>query len=81
MPDRPYIVQTDIIVARRKRIHAVHDPGGVPVFHARHLIEVMDWLVNNDVHHARFTDDETTYDVSFVACAPGAPFTDGEPHG
>ncbi len=75
--NHPYVVQTDIYIARRKRMHAVIDPAGRPVFHAPLLLDVLDWLADKDVHTARFTDEETTYDISFVIHAPPKPPTGG----
>ncbi|HET98796.1 MAG TPA: hypothetical protein ENH89_00180 [Aurantimonas coralicida] len=60
-----YEVQLDINIARRKRMHSVFDPAGIPVFHAPLVLQVLNWLHEQDIHSVRFTDDETTYDVTF----------------
>ncbi len=75
--NRPYVVQTDIKFARRKRVHEVIDPSGLPVFHAPLLMDVLDWLTDKNVHAARFTDEESTYDISFANHAPPKPLTEG----
>lgn len=63
--NRPFVVQVDIYIARRKRMHSVLDPSGRPVFHAPLVIDVLDWLREQDIKQALFTDDETTYLVRF----------------
>ena len=75
--NHPYVVQTDIKFARRKRMHEVIDPSGRPVFHAPLLMDVLDWLTDKDVHAARFTDEESTYDISFAIHVPPRPLTEG----
>ena len=59
-----YTVQTDIYIARRTRLHAVHDQFGTPVYHGPHLMNVFDWLFENDITTARFTDEESAYLVT-----------------
>ena len=68
-----YEVQLDLYVARRKRMHAIFDPAGVPVYHAPLVIQVLDWLADKDVTMARFTDDERTYHVEFRCCVHDNP--------
>ena len=60
-----HTVQVDIYFARRKRLHTVYDHAGAPVFSDPHLMNVLDWLVEQDVTTARFTDDQVTYLVTF----------------
>ena len=60
-----YAVQTDIYIARRKRLHAVHDPSGTPVYHDPHLMNVLEWLTEQGITTARFTDDQVAYLVTF----------------
>ncbi|HDZ44099.1 MAG TPA: hypothetical protein ENH80_09175 [Phycisphaerae bacterium] len=74
-PDVPRLheVQTDIYIARRRRLHAVNDPTGVPVFHGPRIIEVLDWLADNDVNRVRFTDDALAFEVTFERCTLEQP--------
>ena len=58
-------VQTDIYIARRKRVHTVYDQNDEPVYSDPHLMNVLDWLFENDVKTARFADDTSAYLVTF----------------
>ena len=58
-------VQTDIYFARRKRLHTVYDQAGEPVYSDPHLMNVFDWLAEQDITTARFADDATAYLVTF----------------
>lgn len=60
-----YVVSVDLYIARRRRIHEVRDPNGVAVFHAPHIIQVLEWLVDNDIGVAEFTDDDACFVVNF----------------
>lgn len=62
---RLYEVQLDIYIARRKRMHAIYDLSGVPVFHAPHLLQILNWFHEQGVTSATFTDDESAYVVTF----------------
>ncbi len=68
-----YEVQLDLYIARRKRMHAIFDPQGVPVYHAPLVIQIFDWLADKDVTSARFTDDEAIYQVAFRRVLSGNP--------
>ncbi len=68
-----YKVELDLYIARRKRMHSVLDPHGIPAFHAPHMIDVLEWLADKGVTSATFTDGETTYAVSFVKRRPNTP--------
>ncbi len=63
--NHPYVVELDLYIARRRRLHEVRRPDGIAVFHAAHVVQVLDWLVDNDIGSAEFTDDETTFLVTF----------------
>ncbi len=65
-PEAPHTVQVDIYIARRKRVHAVHDQYGVPVFHDPHIMNVFDWLAEQDICTARLTDDSSAFVVTFT---------------
>lgn len=58
-------VQVDVYIARRKRMHSVYDAEGIPVFHGPHILQVLDWLFEQDIRQALFTDEDTTYLVKF----------------
>lgn len=60
-----FVVETDLYIARRKRLHAVTNSDGKSVFHAPHVLQVLDFLTDNDIRQAVFTDDDTRYLVSF----------------
>ncbi len=68
--DRSYEVQTDIYIARRKRMHSVFDSAGIPVFHAPHVLQVLEWLADQDIRKATFTDDDATFDITFARRVP-----------
>jgi len=74
-PDRLHEVQLDIYIARRKRMHAIFDPNGIPVFHAPLIMQVMEWLADKEITRVRFTDDDTAYEVTFQPCALEQPPT------
>ncbi len=71
--NRPHTVQADIYVARRKRIHQIIDPAGLAVFSAPHILDVLVWLADKDLTTARFTDEETSFTVTFFPCSPEPP--------
>ena len=60
-----HTVQVDIYIARRKRMHQVVDPAGVVVWSDPHLMNVLDWLSEQGLTSAIFTDEESTFEVSF----------------
>lgn len=64
-PDQLHTVQADIYIARRKRMHQVVSPAGVVVWSDPHLMNVFDWLAEKDINSAVFTDEESTFEVSF----------------
>lgn len=68
-PTAMFEVQLDLYIARRQRMHSVFDPDGNPVFHDKLILNVMEWLADKGVRCARFTDDETTYIVTFEPVA------------
>lgn len=78
-PEALYTVETDIYIARRRRVHAVNDARGKPVFHDPHILQVLDWLVEQDVTTARFTDDATAFVITFER-VPLEPDPESEPH-
>ncbi len=81
-PDiRPYVVELDLYVARRRRLHEVRQPNGAAVFHAPHLTQVLNWLIDNGVGSAEFTDDDVTFVVSFSRKTSPPPPDEGNPHG
>ena len=77
MPKRPaatvYVVDLDIYVARRKRVHQVRDPSGAPVFHAPLVLDVLNWLAEKGITRARFTDDASSFDVTSRRRIPANP--------
>lgn len=46
------VVVTDFKVTRRQRIHYAVGPGGLGPFHAKSLLDVLDWLDDHDTHQA-----------------------------
>ena len=65
-PEARYTVQVDIYTARRQRVHQVIDGRGIPVYHDKHILNVLDWLAERDIRDARFTDDATAFLVTFA---------------
>ena len=62
----PYKVELDLYIARRRRLHEVRNPAGEAVFHAQHVMNVLEWLADNNIGTALFTDGDTEFTVSFA---------------
>ena len=58
-------VHTDIKVTRRKRLHMVMDGTGLLMFSAGTIIEVLDFLYENEHLKARFSDENISFFIEF----------------
>lgn len=76
-----HLVQVDLYIARRKRVHSIYNDAGEAVYHSPLMIEVLAWFNANDIHAAYFTDDEDSFLVSFQRAEPETPFLKGTQHG
>lgn len=72
-PCSAYKVDTDIYIARRKRLHTVYDPAGELVFTGPHILDVLAWLADNDVRSAIFQDADDCFVVRFTRAPPTQP--------
>ncbi len=57
----PVIVQIDIPVTRRTKIHAVTNGKGVQVYHSRSFFDVLDFLIEHDVGTIEILDDARSF--------------------
>ncbi len=77
----PVVVEFDIPVTRRTRIHAVLDGQGNQLFHSRSLTQVLEFLIENDVGTFELIDDDHAY-VLKLSRPPPRPLTEkGDPNG
>ncbi len=79
--NRQHVVQVDLYVARRRRVHQVIDPDGDAVFHDPHIIAVFDWLTEQGINRVRLTDDDKAFTVAFDRCPLHDPPTGENRHG
>ncbi len=66
----PVTVEFDIPVNRRTRIHSVLDGNADPIFHSRSLTDVLDYLIENEVHDFELLDEDRHYAIKLSRVLP-----------
>lgn len=66
----PIVVEIDVPVTRRIKIHAVVDGDGDQVFHSKRISQVFAYLLDNDVHAFTILDEDDEFSVILARPLP-----------
>jgi len=66
----PLIVEVDIPITRRMKLHAVVKADGEQIYHSKRLSQVFQWMLDNE--HTDFTmiDEDSEFRVSLQPPLP-----------
>ena len=65
----PLFVELDLQIQRRRRVHAILDANGDPVYHAVRISEILTWLIDAGVSQITMVDENARFDVTFQSSA------------